>query len=105
MYRVLRPLEVATRGSLSDLKELSDNAIKTLLAMGAIAKVAAPPLSVLPMWGSRATKLEAVGITDADQFLATDDEVLASTLRINVAKVATMKTEVRSYLTAAPEKR
>ncbi len=109
MYRILRPLEIAgeivTRGSLRELKELSKDKLDRLLLLGLIAKVAAPPLKVLPGWTTRAAKLESFNINDADQFLTADDAILADALRTNAARIAAWKTEVRSYLTAKPERR
>ena len=108
MYRILRALEVAgkrvEKGSLSDLEGLNAGVRDKPLAMGLISRVAAPPLKVLPGWSVRAGKLETVGIIDADQFIAADNDILADTLRTNAARIAAWKQEVRSYLKANPER-
>lgn len=108
MYRVLRALGVGDqridRGTLSDLKEMSGSVINSLIDLGLIAKVAAPPLAVLPNWQSRAKKLEAIGIENADQFLEADDHVLAGALKVSILRIDVFKQEIRQYLTGNPPK-
>ncbi len=105
MYRVLRPIEAGNepieRGTLSDLKGLSEKTIKQFLDLGIIARVAAPPLSVLPGWSARIKKLEKIGVQDADQFLSADDAILASALRIGAERIDALKIEIRHHLTVA----
>ncbi len=73
-----------------------------LLEVGVIARVAAPPLTEIPNWKTRAKKLARHDVTDAEQFLEADDALLARWLGVKPATVERLKTEVSRWL--QPEK-
>lgn len=70
LYRVLESLrrlksgERIPAGTISSLKGVSATSIKLLLAKKRIAKVKAPPLSILPGWKERAPGYAEQGIED-----------------------------------------
>ena len=67
--------------TLFDETVLMPETIKILADMGHISRVNFPPLAVLPGWKSRAEKLEAGGMSSADEFLDSDPVKVAKMFR------------------------
>lgn len=96
---------MAKRGDLHALQHLNAAAIERLIDVGAVARIAAPPLTVLRLtstnaWANHAAKLAKAGIVDAEQFLESDPERIAETLRVKVETAQQYLDEVRALLIA-----
>lgn len=110
IYRVLRPLsgqsdgQIIERGSLSDLAHLSPTSVDKLLSRGLIVRVASPPLTEIPGWKVLAHKLAKAGIETVEQFLETQEDALAVTLKRPEGQIVEMKQSLRQVLTAEPRR-
>jgi len=109
LYRVLGRLnrgknKIIESGSLTRLQWLEEKDVETLIAVGAVAEVASPPLTALPGWKLRANKLFPLQITDAIQFLDSDSGELAVKLETDQRAIDRWKAEVRQWL-LTPQKR
>jgi hypothetical protein len=107
LYRALANLgkkdKTIQAGSLIDPSEFNPATIQRLMALGRIAPVASPPLSVLPGWKNRAKRLEALDITTVEQFLqCPDPKAVAEALGITIVRVQSLMSEARQRL-LAPE--
>jgi hypothetical protein len=106
MYRLLRPLAFGERivpaGAVKRLG-LDEKDIATLLDRGAIAPIAMPPLSEIPLWKPRANKLLKVGILDAGQFLEATSKMLAEYLDVEPSTIEEWKGELLRWLAPAKE--
>jgi len=98
--------EVAPAGSLVRLPWLERDpaGLQALIDKGAVARVAPPPLAVLPGWKIRSGKAKGLGIEDAEQFLEADDADLARSLGARVETVQKWKRELSDFLKAPPGK-
>lgn len=99
IYRALNNLSgVAQRGELTRLSHLSSEQIAKLEKVGAVAPVAAPPLSELPDWAIRAGKLVKAGILDAAAFLEADAAAIAKALRVKPETAQQYQQDVENFL-------
>jgi len=104
LYRALNNLSaVARRGELTRLAHLTAEQVAKLERVGAVARVAAPPLSELPDWAIRAGKLAKIGIEDAEQYLETEPSAIAKALHVKPETEARYREEITSYLVVLPE--
>lgn len=94
--------EVAYAGSLVRLPWLEKNlaGLQALVDKGAIARVAPPPLTVLPGWKVRGRKAQVHGIEDAEQFLEASDADLAEWMGTKEEMVRRWKSELSDVLKA-----
>ena len=101
LYRTLRSLNHGGKRIERD-RVLSLNwdqpRLDKLLELGLIARVSPPPLTELPGWKPRAKKLAAHDILDAEQFIETDDALLANYLRNRSGTITRLKLEVTRWL-------
>lgn len=108
-YRALQNLTgVCKRGELTKLTHLDERGIEKLIKAGAIARVAAPPLSVLRLtsttaWQNHAGKLAKAGIVDAEQLIEAEPTLIAETLKVKPETAQLYIDEVRALLTAPPK--
>ena len=59
-------------GSLTRLEWLGADGIARLLDVGAVSRVATPPLAALPGWKVRAGKLQQIGIVTVEDLIEAD---------------------------------
>ena len=104
LYRVLKRLEKGSRQihpkTFTQLEWLSKRHINTLIDVGAVSEVGAPPLAVIPGWKTRAGKLEEVGIEDVIQFIEADTSVICQALRRQPKTVEKYRKELLGWMTA-----
>ena len=101
LYRIMRSLHHGgNRIERNTVQSLHwDRArLDKLLELGLIARVSPPPLTELPAWKARAGKLATHDILDAEQFLETDDALLAKYLRVRPDTVKRLKIDVTRWL-------
>lgn len=109
MYRVLDDITIMgsgkriPKGTVSALDEITEESLRILLAKGVIAKIAPPPLEVLPGWEHRAARLEEAGVKDAEALVAHDDTELAKQVGVRPSTIKRWKREAESFLTVAKE--
>lgn len=102
LYRALQNLSGGVRrGELTALAHLSADKIARLERLGAIAPVAAPPLSELHGWAQRAGKLAKVGVVTAVDYLEADADVLKDALRVKLETVERYREELRALMTGS----
>lgn len=102
LYRALQNLSGGVRrGELTALAHLNAEKIAKLERLGAIAPVAAPPLSELHGWAQRVGKLAKVGVVTAVDYLETDTDVLKEALRVKPETVERYREELRALMTGA----
>lgn len=100
IYRALKALSgVAQRGALVRLAHLSADQVAKLVAVGAVAPIASPPLDALPNWKTRAAKLKKLDITDVEQLLEADPATVAAATRLKPETVARWQAEAERFLT------
>ncbi len=91
VYRVLRRMNKGDtfylRGDIVKDDLFSEDALRKLLAVGAIAPVNAPPLAEIAGWEKKAKKLEAIGVSDVTQFIEADPSALAKALKVSRATI------------------
>jgi hypothetical protein len=103
LYRALTKLSSGVDcGQLTRLEHLTPEQIAKLEQVGAVARVAAPPLSELPDWASRAGKLAKAGIQDAEQFLDAEIPVISRALHVKAETAARYQDEVKAWLVIQP---
>lgn len=107
IYRVLKPLskgfdKVIPKGTVLNINWLDADGLARLEGVGAIARVAMPPLEKLPAWSLRAKRLEKAGITGGEQFLEMDDKELAERLQADPRTIAKWKEELRTIWLVIP---
>ena len=110
MYRVLHRLDVGKGrilwpGSHSRLEWLDEVGLARLETKGAISRVHAPPLEVLPGWADRALVLANIGIADAEQFLEANDSAIMEALEEDGDGVRVLRDELLGWLTVGPPSR
>ncbi len=102
LYRIHRRLDYAggyiEMGSLHDLQRCGRKALNALLATGAITLAKGPPLIALPGWTRRGDRLAKLGITTVAQLLGTDNETVATHLRMKPQTVQKWQNEARGWL-------
>jgi hypothetical protein len=103
LYRVTKRLwtgkKYVERGCVGCLRGFSAEQIETLLRVGAIAVVSAPPLAELPKWSARADKLAVGGIVDLADVVTAEVEVLAALARVRPTTAARWQAEAEAMLT------
>ena len=103
LYRVLRKLSKGRQeyqpGDLVVLNWLDETGIGRLVGVGAVARIAAPPLRELPGWTLRAEKLAAIGIEDAEQMIEADAAMVAAACEAQEKTVRWWQEELRGWLT------
>jgi len=109
MYRVLRPLSrkletFIPKGTLTALEWLNDEQQAKLIQVGAVSRIAAPPLGTLPGWTRRGSRLGQVGIHTFDDFLERDDADIAELIGAKESTVSKWRAELVGLITV-PEPR
>jgi len=106
MYRVHTPITqkdgTLYPGSMVRLK-MNEEKIAALILVGAISPVHGPPLSILPGWVTRAKQLATEDVVTAEQFLDTDEKVLAKVLNVKIDTIRKYKTELETFWLTAPD--
>ena len=101
MYRLMKNLifgeRIVPRGSIKRLG-LDDEAIAILLERGAIALIASPPISEIPLWGKKAKKLEEVGVLLVEHLLEADEAKIAEHMDVTKEAVQAWKKELAGWL-------
>ena len=106
IYRVLiniafrRESRIIPRGTIGRLDSLTERARRKLLTKGHIARVAPPPLSLLPgIWRFRARRLRRKwGIADGAQLLEADIPDLAGKMSVSETTVRVWRQEVAKFM-------
>lgn len=98
LYRIMRSLSSGIKRDTVQSLHWDRARLDKLLELGLIARVSPPPLTELPAWKARAEKLAAHDILDAEQFLETDDALLAKYLRNKPGTIKRLKTDVTRWL-------
>ena len=99
LYRAIKSLSgIAQRGDIVALNHLQPAQIARLEAVGAISRVAAPPLSELPGFADRVALLAALGIHDVEALVEADASSLAAALDIPVDTLCRWTDEARLWL-------
>lgn len=101
LYRILRPVDKGGEvGGICAFAWLTEAQVDRLVALGIVAPVQAPPLSVFAGWTRRSARFGEIGIERADQFLEADTSMMAAELGVKPATVARWKQEVAQLLKA-----
>jgi len=103
IYRALKNLNIGSGNiivveSLFNSERLSSAIIPILEARHAIARIAAPPLGVLPGWTKRAEILQKCGIMDAEQLLDVPATTLAQQIDMTVDVINKWQNEIKIWL-------
>ena len=102
IYRVLRTLsrkeKMIDAGTLTRLEWLNEDGVSRLLAVGAVARIQGPPLSVLPGWKRRSEKLGLLGVASAESFLEAEPGPLAEQLEVKPETITRWQQEVMAWL-------
>ena len=108
MYRVHKRLSkgktMIEKGAFSMLDWLPESGIAKLTLKGAISKVRAPPLMVLPAWTLRAKRLKPFDIIDAEQFLEADPLDLAEKIGAQERTIHKWRDELMYWLSGETPK-
>lgn len=109
MYRALQPLDSKSgkinRNEIFLTGKINDSAIEQLIALGFVAEVATPPLSVLPDWQERAKALKSKArITTVEQLLSADKAAVAAKLETDVTTVNGWLIELASIFVVSDKK-
>lgn len=106
IYRAVRRIAVGEQfiepGTVGAMERLGGHAKAVLLARGALAEVAPPPLSVLPRWRVRAKALGKLGVLDAVQLIEGDADGLGKALGVSAAAVVAWQAEAMEWLKGPP---
>lgn len=107
MYRVLKPLtrkqeHIIPPGTLTDLAWLDERQQAMMEQVGAVSRIAAPPLVQLPGWKLRGGRLGRLGIHTFDDFLERDPTELAEAVGANPRTVQNWRAELIDWLTVPP---
>lgn len=102
LYRVLERLDKGHRiiepGEVISLSWLNEQQIDRLIVRGAVSRLQAPPLHILPGWKLRAARLHKLGVTDVEQFLESDNEALAAGMEVKPTTIEAWKKDVWGWL-------
>lgn len=103
MYRILDSLRWGNgrrlkAGTLDPLKGVSSKVRAILEARGAISRIVAPPLRIMPGWKERAEKLEQAGVEDVNDLLDADLRVLSEELDTPVEDLEQSVEEALQYV-------
>lgn len=105
IYRIRNNLaigeRVIERGTLERL-DLSADKIARLEEVGAISRIAAPPLAVLPGWEARSNRLEKLGIITVEDLLDAEAGDVAKKLRLKAETVKGWQTDVIEWMRITP---
>jgi hypothetical protein len=103
-YLVLRGLDkggvIIPPQSRTRLEWLSAEDRAKLVMVGAVRKLASPPLTVLAGWRTRAEKLLPLGIETLEQFWEAEVSLIARTMRVKPVTVRRWRSEVEAWHTA-----
>ena len=106
IHRVLKRLDRGSRiiepGQLIQIDWLSPENIGQLEAVGAVARVHAPPLEALPGWVLRSERLAPIGIVTAEEFLEADEDLVCTHLEVQLRTVGKWRKDVTQWLTIPP---
>ena len=112
IYRTLKPLsrgmnesKQIRRNEIINITWLDAEQIAKLETVGAISKLAAPPLPKLPGWKLRAKRLLVVGIGTVEQFLEADPATLAEQIDASVRTVKKWRADLLRWLVIPEESR
>jgi hypothetical protein len=109
MWRVLRPMTKGDRtweeGEVTRLEWLKPAQVEKLVEVGAVSRIAAPPLEVLPGWKARAEKLLGLELRTAEEFLEADVERIAAFMEVKPATVQRWQSELWDWLRVEPPAR
>lgn len=113
IFRVLRRLEYSgsptgflEKGTLSRLPKCGYVVIDKLKARGIIAEAAVPPLEELPGFGSRAKRLQKLGIETLAHLLGVEDpDVAANKLGIKEETFIKWQDDGKKWLVASTPKK
>lgn len=99
LYRALKDLAgIAKRGEIVALSHLQPPQLAKLEAVGAISRVAAPPLSEIPGFDAQVEPLAALGIGDVEALVEADAAALAAALAVPVETLRRWMDEARLWL-------
>ena len=102
LYRTVQRIalgeETIQAGQLLSGRRLSERSAQALLRRGAISRVAAPPLAVLPGWKLRGKRMESLGIVDAGQMLEADADEVARHMGVSPGLVKRWQEDVARWL-------
>ena len=110
IYRTLKPLSRGMnkrirRNAIVNINWLNAEQIAKLEQVGAISKLAAPPLPKLPGWKLRAKRLRVVGIGTVEQFLEADPATLAEQIDADKRTVQKWRDDLLRWLVIPEESR
>lgn len=96
LYRIHKPMDKPGLkvGGIDSLKWLRPDQIAILIDREIVSRVAALPLSEIPGWKTRANKLIALNIGDAEQFIEADINVIKKALRAKPETIQRWKKEL-----------
>jgi hypothetical protein len=107
LYRVLKRLgrgkgKIIEPGTLSRLEWLGERPddIQRLIAVGAVAEVAPPPLAVLPGWELRSEKLVQCDVIHVVHLLEANAELLAEKVGVQPRTIHKWQREAEECLLA-----
>lgn len=99
-YRILKNLlDRERRSEISALKGLTPEQIGKLEGIGAVSRLHAPPLAILPGWADRAAQLAAINIKDGEQLLDADPVIIAAECGVSEGAARQWQREMVTLLT------
>lgn len=105
VYRIENNLAIGKRvipeGSIMPL-DLPPENINKLIEVGAISRIAAPPLSVLPGWEARSKRMAKHSIITVEDMLEADPDKLAAESRVQADTIRQWQENVLQWMLAPP---
>lgn len=107
LYRIHKPMDKPglVVGGIDSLAWLRPEQIAILVEREIVSRVATLPLVEIPGWKTRANKLVAVNIGDAEQFIEADVKIIKKALKARPETIQKWKKELLDQWLVISKKR